>query len=95
MSRNVILIDQARKAHHSRQIAGGKIAIYSREGALKWGDGWKDAYTALYQARHWEIRELQDELLFAQVDLTIERGERLLERIAFEDEIKRLRGMIE
>lgn len=76
--------------HRFSQLA----PIASVETGLQYGDDWQQAYHALRQSAHFEIRELQDQLMWAQVDLTLESGHRLLERIEYEKELAHLRSLL-
>ena len=55
--------------------------------ALSYGDAWREYAMRMEDEYQWQ-------LLMLKTDLTIEGAQRLIERIALQDEIKRLRGLI-
>lgn len=80
--------------NRAKQMARmGLVPIRSMQQALTWGEGWMKAHDAQLRLHAQEVDALKWELLLLRSDLICEQAERLIERIAFEDEIKRLRGL--
>lgn len=73
---------------------GNVIPIHSKRDAIEWGERWMETHRRLYANCQRVIDEYEHRLLMARTDLLLEQCERLLERIAHEDEIKRFRAML-
>lgn len=84
----------ALKRYGTRRRFEQLIPIITLEDALDWGDGWEKSYAELRRVYYQHVEELQAQFLYAKVDLACEQAERLIERIALQDEIKRLRALI-
>ena len=67
--------------------APSRVELRTKQQLLDWGDGWMRAYYDLERLR-------EHELLMARTDFNIESAQNLLQRMALEDEIKRLKKLL-